>query len=296
MKIHNIGLDFQGKLFAISSFLVETSGGPVLIETGPYSTIQSLEKGIQKCGYQTSDIKHVLLTHIHLDHAGAAWYFAEQGAQIYLHPLGYKHMHDPSKLLASAQMIYGDMMEQLWGTLKPIDAEKLTVVEDGTELNIGANTFKAIYSPGHAKHHIAWQLDHILFTGDVAGICIKSGPVVPPCPPPDINIEDWIESIQKIVSIKEIDTYYLTHGGKVQDCKAHMEKLKNMLKSYADFMLPYYKEGATVQEVVQPFNNFVKDLLIKNGATQNDLDTYESANPSFMAVAGLLRYWKKKLT
>jgi len=289
MKVHDIGLDFQGKLFAISSFLVETSDGPA------YSTIQSLEKGIQKCGYQITDIKHVLLTHIHLDHAGAAWYFAQKGAQIYLHPLGYKHMHDPSKLLASAKMIYGDMMEQLWGTLKPIDAKKLTIVEDRTQITIGEKTFKAIYSPGHAKHHVAWQLDNIMFTGDVAGICIKNGPVVPPCPPPDIHIEDWIESIQKILNLKEVDTYYLTHGGKVQHCEAHMEKLQDMLKAYADFMLPYYKAGTKPQEVVQPFNNFVKELLLKNGATQNELDTYESANPSFMAVAGLLRYWKKKL-
>lgn len=295
MKIHNIALDFQGKLFAISSFLVETSVGPVLIESGPYSTIQSLEKGIQKCGYEITDIKHVFLTHIHLDHAGAAWYFAQQGAQIYLHPLGYKHMHNPSKLLASAKMIYGDMMEQLWGTLKPIDAEKLTTVEDNAQFTLGANIFKATYSPGHAKHHVAWQLNNVLFTGDVAGICIKNGPVVPPCPPPDIHIEDWIESIQKIINIKEIDTYYLTHGGKVQNCVTHMKKLQNMLKAYANFMLPYYKADAKVHEVVQPFNNFVKELLLKNGATQNDLNTYESANPSFMAVAGLLRYWKKKL-
>jgi len=295
MKVHDIGLDFQGKLFAISSFLIETSEGPILVESGPYSTIQSLEKGIQKCGYQTTDIKHVLLTHIHLDHAGASWYFAEQGAQIYLHPIGYKHMHDPSKLLASAKMIYGDMMEQLWGTLKPIAADRLTIAEDGMKLTIGEHTFKAIYSPGHAKHHIAWHSDNIIFTGDVAGICIKSGPVVPPCPPPDINIEDWTASIQKILAIKEVDTYYLTHGGKVSNCNTHMEKLQQMLEAYANFMLPHYKAGSPVQDVVQPFNDFVKELLLKNGATQNDLETYETANPSFMAVAGLLRYWKKKL-
>jgi len=234
-----------------------------------------------------------LLTHIHLDHAGAAWYFAEQGAQIYLHPQGYKHMHDPSKLLASAQMLYGDMMEQLWGTLKPINAKKLTIVEDETQLTFGEHTFKAIYSPGHAKHHIAWQLNNILFTGDVAGICIKNGPVVPPCPPPDIHIEDWMKSIQKILNLKEVDTYYLTHGGKVQNCTIHMKKLQNMLTKYANFIKPYFESGASVQDVVQPFNNFVKNLLIKNGANQTDLDTYESANPSFMAVAGLLRYWKK---
>lgn len=295
MKIHDIELDFQGKLFAISSFLIETSDGPILVESGPYSTIESLKKGIQACGYKTTDIKHVLLTHIHLDHAGAAWHFAEQGAQIYLHPLGYKHMHDPSKLLASAKMIYGDMMEQLWGTLKPIPANQLSIMEDGDELQIGEYTFKAIYSPGHAKHHIAWQLNNILFTGDVAGICIKNGPVVPPCPPPDINIEDWVASIQKILAIKEIDTYYLTHGGIAQNCANHMEKLQQMLEAYGGFMLPYYEAGSSIQEVVQPFNDFVKELLLKNGATQNDLDTYESANPSFMAVAGLLRYWKKKL-
>ncbi len=295
MNVHEIPLDCNTNLFAISSFLIETTEGPVIVESGPHSTIQSLEAGIQRCGYQIQDVKHVLLTHIHLDHGGAAWYFAEQGAQIYLHPLGYKHMHDPSKLLASAKILYGDMMDQLWGTLKPIAAEKLTTVEDDMQLTIGEHTFKAIYSPGHAKHHVAWQLNHILFTGDVAGICIESGPVVPPCPPPDIHIEDWLASINKITAIKEIDTYYLTHGGKITDCVPHMEKLQFMLKAYAQFIKPYYEKGATVQEIVQPFNEFVKTLLLEKGASQTDLDIYETSNPSFMAVAGLLRYWKKKL-
>jgi len=295
IKVNEINLDFQGKLFAISSFLIDTSEGPVLIESGPYSTIKSLEIGVQNNGYQLSDIKHVLLTHIHLDHGGAAWYLAEQGATIHLHPLGYKHMHDPSKLLASAQKLYGSMMDELWGTLKPIPAEKLNQVEDNAQLSIGNRVFKAIYSPGHAVHHIAWKLDHVIFTGDVAGICINEGPVVPPCPPPDINIEDWIISIDRILTYEEVDTYYLTHGGKVQNCQIHMEKLRHMLRRYADFILPHYKKGTPVQDLIGPFNTFTKELLIKQGADQKDLDIYEGSNPSFMAVAGLMRYWKKKL-
>lgn len=295
MNIKEIDLEFQGKLFAISSFLIESNDGPILVESGPYSTVKSLEEGLQKNGYQSGDIKHVFLSHIHLDHAGAAWHFAEKGATIYLHPLGYKHMHDPSKLLASAKMIYGDLMEQLWGTLKPIAAEKLIVVEDNETIEVGGLNFNAIYSPGHAKHHIAWKVGGVIFAGDVAGVRIKNGPVVPPCPPPDINIENWIDSINKIMAMEDVTSYYLTHGGKITDLHQHMENLKSVLNKYAEFMLPHFKAGSAIQDVVSPFTEFTKQELIKNGATEEQLEVYETANPSYMAVAGLMRYWKKKL-
>ena len=113
-RIHVIDLKFKGEDNGIASFLVETALGPVLIETGPHSTLDTLESGIKKLGYQLTDVKHVLITHIHLDHAGAAWCFAEHGSTIYLHPRGYRHMHDPTRLLASAKMIYKDEMESLW--------------------------------------------------------------------------------------------------------------------------------------------------------------------------------------
>ena len=292
--IHTIDLHFQDQTNSIAAFLVESKHGNVLVETGPHSTFDHLCQQLWYIGADPVDIDHVLLTHIHLDHAGAAWAFAEFGAKIYLHPLGYRHMHDPSRLLASAKMIYKDQMDSLWGTLKPIPEENLQVVEDGESIRIDDLNFIAHHTPGHAKHHIAWQLDSVVFTGDVAGICIHEGPIVPPCPPPDINLEDWNDSINKLLRLHEVDTYYLTHFGPVTGVKDHMATLRNTLRMYSDFVYPYFRQGASIEELAPDFAQFVNQYLITNGMREDDANQYELANPAYMSVAGLLRYWKKR--
>ncbi|MEL6822087.1 MAG: MBL fold metallo-hydrolase [Calditrichota bacterium] len=196
-----IDLKFQGLEASIASFLVETSTGPVIVETGPHSCLPHLEHQLKAADYGIDDVAAVFLTHIHLDHAGAAWCFADAGADIYLHPFGARHMADPSKLMSSAKRIYQDKMDALWGDMRAIDEERLKIAEDGAAINIGDKRFIAHHTPGHAVHHIAWQCDDLLFAGDVAGVKIGSGPVVPPCPPPDINIEDWKTSIQRILKM-----------------------------------------------------------------------------------------------
>jgi len=292
--VHTIDLNFLGHANGIAAYLVETSAGPILIETGPHSTLPTLVKGIEEAGYNKEDIKHVFITHIHLDHAGAAWCFAEHGAKIYLHPFGYKHMHDPSKLLASAKMIYKEHMDRLWGTLKPIPADQLIQVDHQDAIKIGALQIKALHTPGHAKHHISWRIKDIIFTGDVAGVCINDGPVIPPCPPPDINIEAWLESIDILEAEEDVLAYYLTHFGLVEELSSHNEKLKQSLHSYSEFMKPHAAAGKTVPEVLPDFTAFVKDYLVSNGLTPENAAAYEAANPSDMSATGLLRYWFKK--
>src|SRR5690554_5577927 len=194
-KINIIDLNFLEEKQTIAAFLVESEGGPVLVETGPESTWPQLESGINRLGYQISDIHHVLLSHIHFDHAGAAWKMAAAGARVYVHPLGLPHLASPERLWQSAAKIYGDDMDRLWGEMRPIPTNRLQEVQHGEKLELEGLDFKALHTPGHAIHHIAWQLGEVLFTGDVAGVKINKGPVVPPCPPPDINIEAWKESI-----------------------------------------------------------------------------------------------------
>jgi len=292
--IHTIDLNFQNVPEAIAVFLIETADGPVLVESGPHSTFPQLTTEINKLGYEVKDIKHVFLTHIHFDHAGAAWAFAEQGAKIYVHPKGYKHMHDPSKLVSSAKRIYQEMMEPLWGTLKPIDESNLIEMEDHQVVSVNDAKFTAHFTPGHAVHHIAWQLnDKTIFCGDVAGVKIKDGLVVPPCPPPDINVEDWMASIEKIRSLN-MEEIYLTHFGKVTGVKDHLLQLETMLNSWADWIKPYYEAGASVADTVPKFQEFTKNQLIEFGVPKEDFSIYEAANPSWMSVSGLMRYWKKR--
>jgi len=294
-KIHPINLNFTGSDLQIFAFVVESDDGPIVIETGPHSCLPVLESGLKRLGYKKTDVKHVLLTHIHLDHAGGAWCFAEHGAQIYLNPLGYRHMNNPEKLLASAVRIYGDLMDTLWGTLKPIPAEQLKSLEDGEELQIGNLKFTSWHTPGHAKHHTAWQLDNVLFTGDLAGIKRTEGPVIPPLPPPDIDIDLWISNINKMLDISHIDTYYATHGSLITDVNAHMNQLKDALVSFSEFTKPYYEAGTPVMEILPPFIEFVSKKLSSEGMSTDQINTFLEGGALIADLHGLMRYWSKKL-
>ena len=288
-----IDLNFLDVQRAIASFLIETSEGPILVESGPHSTLPNLEKALKQHGYALSDIKKVLLTHIHLDHAGAAWAFAKLGATIHLHPFGIRHMADPSKLMDSARRIYKDDMDRLWGQMEAIEEDKLQATAHGEKITLGDTTLTAWHTPGHAVHHIAWQIDDILFTGDVAGVRINGQLPVAPCPPPDINVEDWEKSIQLIREL-DVNKLYLTHFGLVEDIEEHLNKLSEGLHDWANWMKPHFEQGTPPQEITPIFQAYVQQQLLDNGVNPADLDKYEAANPSWMSVAGLLRYWKKK--
>ncbi len=292
--IQIIDLQFLGKSDTIAAFLVETSAGPVLFETGPYSTYESLKKAFADKGYMPKDIKHVFLTHIHFDHAGAAWALAKEGARIYVHPLGQRHLHSPEKLWNSAKMIYQDKMEYLWGTIEGISEASLRTVEHGEKFQIGDIEIVGWHTPGHAVHHIVWQIGDSLLCGDVAGVRIGNGIVVPPCPPPDINIEDWQQSI-KLIRRLNVKTLYLTHYGAFTDVTEHLHALEKSLLDRAAWMKPYYEQNADPKNIMPLFQAYVKNELVEHGVTDKEiLEQYENANPSWMSVAGLLRYWHKK--
>ena len=175
-----LDLHFQGAEKVIASFLLQSREGPVLIETGPESTYARLEAALKQEGVDPKEVRHVFVTHIHLDHAGAAWRFAELGAMVYVHPKGAPHLVDPSRLLASAERIYGAMLKPLWGELKGIPQERVRVLEDGEVVDLGGLRVQALETLGHASHHHAYLVDGLLFAGDIAGVRIAPGPVLPP--------------------------------------------------------------------------------------------------------------------
>lgn len=290
---HILDLHFLDIPQAIAAYVIETSAGPVLVETGPYSTYDHLKEALRAKGYQTGDIRHVLLTHIHFDHAGAAWAFARQGADIYVHPFGAKHLADPEKLVSSARQIYKDDMDRLWGDMQSISEERLREVHHEEELTFGDTVIKAWHTPGHAVHHIAWQMGDALFTGDVAGVRIKHSMVEPPCPPPDINVEDWQQSINIIRALAP-QNLYLTHFGKIEDVAPHLDNLETALINWADWIRMKMDKGQTAEEIVPEFTKYVANQLKTEGADEATIRQYEAANPSWMSVTGLMRYWKKK--
>lgn len=158
MRIYTIDLKFMGVDRSIAAFAVEGPSGIALVECGPHSTIQALESGLAAIQYKLSDVQHVFLSHIHFDHAGAAWVFAQQGATVYVHPAGLPHLAAPEKLYNSAKMIYGDEMETLWGKMEPIDTRFLYAPQDKEIIEAVGLSFTALYTPGHAVHHIAWEV------------------------------------------------------------------------------------------------------------------------------------------
>lgn len=276
----------------IAAFLLETPDGPVLLETGPESRFSVLLDGLNQHGYSASDIKHVFVTHIHLDHAGAAWRFAELGATIYVHPKGAPHLTDPSKLWASATRIYGDQMEELWGRMGVVPEDRVQVLQDGDIATIGGTEIQAIETPGHANHHHAFKIGRSLIGGDVTGVRIGRGPVLPPCPPPDIQVELWRESIARVRMLRP-DRLYLTHFGEVDEVMPHLESLEYKLLEWAQWMKLRLKAAKTRQQIVEEFAQQVVDELRAAGMGEEEIKEYEYADPSWMTVDGLTRYWNK---
>jgi glyoxylase-like metal-dependent hydrolase (beta-lactamase superfamily II) len=174
-----------------------------------------------------------------------------------------------------------------------IEQSQLHTTQHGEIISIGDISFQAWHTPGHAVHHIAWQVGDMLFAGDIAGCKIRDGIVVPPCPPPDINIEEWMESLNLIKNLK-LEKIYLTHFGEVKDIKKHINSLKKCLKNWANFIKKRYDKGLSAEVITPQFQLYVQNQLERNSITGEHAAQYESANPAWMSVAGLMRYWSKK--
>jgi glyoxylase-like metal-dependent hydrolase (beta-lactamase superfamily II) len=294
--IHVLDHNFQNVPNSIASFLIETNKkNAILVETGSHSSFETLKKEIERVGYDWKNIKHVFLTHIHLDHAGSAWAFAQNGATIYVHNAGAKHLIHPEKLMASAKQIYQEKMEMLWGEMYPIPENQVYSVNDNEIFEIDNITIKALHTLGHASHHIAWQMDNIVFTGDVAGIKIgnENAPIVAPLPPPDIDVEAWLHSIE-ILKNCGADTFYLTHFGKHQNIQKHLDELKNNILEYTNWIKEQSLLGKNQAEITQDFEIYIKKGFEKYNFTPLQLSQYLVANPPDMSVTGVLRYWKKR--
>lgn len=285
-----IDLNFLGLPQTIGSYLIESGNHKILIETGPASVLPSFKQKLQTNNLSIEEITDVFLTHIHLDHSGGAWAFAQEGAQIYVHPQGSRHLVNPEKLITSASMIYGDQMETLWGEINGIDPNKVMGVENQEEIKLNELTFKAVHTPGHANHHIAWSLNDLLFTGDVAGVkMVKHGPVIPPCPPPDIDIPLWQKSIESIRSLNP-KKLCLTHFGEISDWKNHLDELEERLLSWVQWLRPFAENGELIEKVTPMFIEMVMESYRSKKLTDNEIGYYEKANPSFMSVTGIMRY------
>ncbi len=288
-----LDLKFQGKTQAIASYLIRHSAGAVLIESGPGSTLPGLQAGLAEYGLTASDVTHVLLTHIHLDHAGAAGWLARQGAQIYVHPVGAPHLLNPEKLLASAARIYGDRMQMLWGEFLPVPQSRLTVPADAEEILIGSLRFIPINTPGHAEHHYAYLFEDICFSGDIGGVRIPGYRYLRvPMPPPELHFGRWRDSLARLRK-ERFARLAPTHFGIYDDPGwqlREVEKGLDMTERWLDEVMP---ADPPVEELRRKFTDWMNEQGRREGLSAEVARAYELANPPGMSADGLQRYWKK---
>ena len=291
--IHTLDLNFQDRPLAIAAYMLEHSDGIVLVESGPGSTLSALESGLKARGYGLHNITHVLLTHIHLDHAGAAGALAAQGAQIYVHPLGAPHMLNPQKLLASAGRIYGDKMGPLWGQFLAVPEDRLTILQDNEEVVAGKLRFRALNTPGHAEHHYAYLFEDICFSGDVGAVRIPGYRYLRlPMPPPEFHLERWRETLLALqkMNFKRIAP---THFGIFEDVDWHLHSIQAALDEVDTWLNQNMPGDPGVDALKASFMARMDAQASQEGLDTQVAEAYRLANPVGMSVDGLLRYWKK---
>jgi glyoxylase-like metal-dependent hydrolase (beta-lactamase superfamily II) len=294
--IHTLDLNFMGLDGTIAAYLIPHSQGAVLIECGPGSTINALETGLKKHGYSIADITDVFLTHIHLDHAGAAGWLAQQGALIHVHPVGAPHLLDPQRLLASASRIYGQLMDTLWGEFLPVPKSRLSVLQDGDEVKIDDRFLRALDTPGHANHHLAYIFEDICFSGDIGGVRLP-GPnhLRLPMPPPEFHLKKWQQSLKKL-SQEEFNRIAPTHFGIYSDTGWHLSRVAKALDDAEHWMESVMPQDLPVDDLQEEFVRWTRHISLQEGLDADHIHAYETTNPSWMSAHGIHRYWKNTIS
>ena len=266
-----------GRERVIGAYVLETEDGPALFDCGPSTCVDALERGLHDRGLELGDIRHLLLSHIHLDHAGAAGVLVREhpGLQVHVSPAGAPHLVDPSRLEQSARRLYGDEFEHLWGELAPVPSEN---IHETGERVLGLECFP---SPGHASHHVCYLAgDGTLYAGDAAGVRVQpSRFVLPPTPPPEFDLDAWEATLDEIRA-RRPTRLALIHFGVADDVERHLVELRTRLRAWTQLV----GEGATETE-------FTDAGLAELG---DERPQYEQAMPLWQSYAGLKRYWDKR--
>jgi glyoxylase-like metal-dependent hydrolase (beta-lactamase superfamily II) len=291
--IHTIDLKFQGRTGAIAAYLITHKNGVILVECGPGSTIPELAAGLNNHGYSVSDISDVLLTHIHLDHAGASGWLARQGANIHVHPVGAPHLAEPSKLLTSAGRIYGDQMAPLWGEFLPVPKDQITIHQDQEVIEIDDLDFRVLETPGHASHHFAYLHERVCFCGDIGGVRVAGVRLIRlPMAPPEFQPRKWRQSLEKLRQ-EEISHLLPTHFGVYSDVNWHLDAAQKAIEAVESWMESIRPDKFSADELNREFVNWENQRAQEVGLDPESLKVFETANPSWISTLGIQRYWRK---
>ncbi|HEY8842415.1 MAG TPA: MBL fold metallo-hydrolase [Gaiellaceae bacterium] len=272
-----LDLRHLGRERVIGMYLLQTEDGLALNDCGPSTCVPELKARLAERGLELSDVRHLLLSHIHLDHAGAAGALVREHPELQVHvsEIGAPHLIDPSRLEASARRLYGDEFDTLWGELAPVPEQNVHAV--GSEV-LGLACFP---SPGHASHHVCYlDAAGTLYAGDAAGVRIlPSSVVVPPTPPPEVDLEAWLTTLDEIER-RGPERLALIHFGVAEDLQRHLAELRERLERWSERV----HSGASEEEFEE----------LAGADLGPDREAYQQAMPFWQSYAGLKRYWEKK--
>ena len=293
-----VDLDFLGVPEIIATVVLHGASGVTLIDPGPATTLDHLRLSLHRKSMAIADVRQVLLTHIHLDHAGATGALLRENPAIdvFVHERGAPHMIDPSKLLASATRLYGADMDRLWGDFLPVPAERVRALKGNERISAGGRDLEVAYTPGHASHHVTYfdPSSRVAFVGDTAGVRRPGRDyVMPPTPPPDIDLDAWHSSEDRILAW-EPDTLFLTHFGPFHAPRLHFQDMTDRLAQWSRIVRKLLSDTSLDEE--GRLSAFMSEALLdlKRKVGPVEAEQYNRAGRLDYSWQGLSRYWRKR--
>lgn len=293
-----VDLHFLGVSEIIATAVLHGASGVALIDPGPSTTLDNLKASLQRRNISVADVRQVLLTHIHLDHAGVTGTLVRENPsiEVFVHERGAPHLIDPTKLLASAGRLYGADMERLWGDFLPVPADRVRALKGEERITAGGRELQVAYTPGHASHHVTYfdPAIRMAFVGDTAGIRRQGQSyVMPPTPPPDIDLDAWRLSEDRILAF-DPDTLFLTHFGPFHGARLHFQEMGQHLASWSAIVRRLIADAALDEK--EKLEAFMKEALLdleRNVGTVQ-AEQYTRAGRLDYSWQGLSRYWRKR--
>lgn len=291
-----VDVKYRGKPGYIAACVIDTGDGLALVDPGPTVSLDAVRKGLELLGADIGDVSRILLTHIHLDHAGGTGTLVRENPaiQVFVHERGARHLADPTRLLESATRIYGDRMAELWGEVAAVPAAQITALAGGEQLTLGSRPVRVAYTPGHAVHHVSYldQASGFAFVGDAAGLLLVGGRfLMPVTPPPDIDLEVWRETHATIRKWRPARLFH-THFGPGDDPATHLDRHLGVLEEWAERVrLSLETPGEDAERAEQFRASVVADFAEELGEDQVARIGFGGVRDSWY---GLARYWRGK--
>jgi glyoxylase-like metal-dependent hydrolase (beta-lactamase superfamily II) len=292
-----LDLNWMGRPHSIAAVLLESGGHYAILDPGPASTLETLRAQLLSRGVSVSDLESILLTHIHLDHAGASGALLRENPnlRVFVHSKGAAHLADPSKLLASAGRLWGDDLLRLFGETLPVPEGNIQILEGAETVSVGTRKIDVIYTPGHASHHVTYIDDQegVAFAGDTAGIRIQNGPyIMPATPPPDIDLAVWEQSFAAILE-RRPSKLFVTHFGYAENPAKHIASFRERLHLWASITERAMQSSSDLEVALQSFLEQTRGEM-RQYLSEADAEQHAFTAGLPLSFLGLARHIRKR--